>query len=59
MTFGWELGFTHFTEPPSYLRAMQFSGGLLTGVFLLLVVWFWAWSSRTAPNTNMEAAACA
>ena len=54
-----ELGFTHFTEPPSYLWVVQLSGGLLTGVFLLFVFWFWAWSSRTAPNINVEVAAFA
>ena len=58
MTFGWQLGFTHFTEPPIYLWPVQLGGGLLTGAFFLLVFWFWAWS-RTAPNTNMEAAAFA
>ena len=59
ITFDWELGFTHFTEPPSYLWAVQLSGGLLTGAFLLLIFWFWAWSSRTVHNTNMEVAAFA
>ncbi len=52
-----EVGFTHFTEPPSHLWAVQLSGGLLTGAFLLLVFWVWAWSSRTAHNINMEVAA--
>ena len=59
ITFDWELGFTHFTELPSHLWVVQLSGGLLTGTFLLVVFWFWAWSSRTAPNTNMEVAAFA
>jgi hypothetical protein len=59
VTFDWELGFTHFTESPSYLWAVQLSGGLLTGVFLLFVFWFWAWSSRTVHNMNIEVAALA
>ena len=59
ITFDGEFGFTHFTELPSYPWAVQLSGGLLTGIFLLVVFWFWAWSSRTAPNTNLEVAAFA
>ena len=59
ITFDMELGFTHFTKSPSHLWAVQLSGGLLTGAFLLIVFWFWAWSSRTAHNTNMEVAAFA
>ncbi len=59
ITFDWELGFTHFTEPPSYLWVVQLSGGLLTGAFLLVVFWFWAWSSRTVHSTNTEMAALA
>ena len=54
-----ELGFTHFTEPPTFLWAVQLSGGLLTGAFLLFVFWFWAWSSRSGNNTNTEGAALA
>jgi len=59
ITFDMELGFTHFTELPSHLWAVQLSGGLLTGSFLLLVFWFWAWSSRTVHNINLEVAAFA
>jgi len=59
ITFDWEFGFTHFTEPPSHLWAVQLSGGLLTGAFLLLAFWYWARSSRTVHNTNIEVAAFA
>ena len=59
ITFDWELGFTHFTEQPSYLWVVQLSGGLLTGVFLLFVFWFWAWSSGAVNNTSIEVAAFA
>ena len=59
ITFGSELGFTHITELPSHVWAVQLSGGLLTGAFLLVVFWFWAWTSRSAPNINMQVAAFA
>ena len=57
ITFDWGLGFTHFTGAPSHVWVVQLSGGLLTGGFLLLVFWFWAWSSRTVHDTNIEVAA--
>ena len=59
ITFRWELGFTHFTHLPTYLWAVKLSGGMLTGAFLLAVFWFWAWSSRTLHNTNVEVSAFA
>lgn len=57
ITFDWEQGFTNFTELPNHLCAVQMNGGLLTAVFLLVVFWFWAWSSRTIQDTNIEVAA--
>ena len=39
ITFGWDLGLTHFTELPDHLWAVRLSGGLLTGAFLLLFFW--------------------
>ena len=54
-----ELGFTNFTKSPSHLWAVQLSGGLLAGTLLLVVLWFWGWSSRTVQNTDMEVAALA
>ena len=59
ITFGWGHGLTYFTDQPSHLWAVYLSGGLLTGVFFLLVFWFWAWSSRTVHDTNVEVAAFA
>jgi len=59
ITFDWELGFTHFTSVPDHMWVVQLSGGLLTGAFLLVVFWFWAWSSRTVHSTNTEVAALA
>ena len=57
ITFHWGQGFTHFTNLPDQLWVVQLSGGLLTGIFLLVVFWFWAWSSRTLDNMNVEVAA--
>ena len=56
ITFNWEFGLTHFTHLPAQLWAVQLSGGLLTGAFLLVVFWGWAWSSQTAHDTNLEVA---
>lgn len=59
ITFGWEQGLTHFVKQPSHLWAVHLSGGVLTALFFILVIWFWAWSSRTAHDVNVEAAAFA
>ena len=59
ITFGWEQGLTHFVDQPSHLWAVNLSGGLLTALFFILAIWFWAWSSRTAHSVNVEAAAFA
>lgn len=59
ITFDMELGLTHFNYLPSQPWALQLSGGLFTGVFFLLVFWFWAWPSRSVHNTNIEVAAFA
>ena len=38
ITFDWEFGLTHFTQLPAHLWAVQLSGGLLAGAFLLVVL---------------------
>lgn len=57
ITFSLGVGLTHFTEFPHNSWVVQLSGGLLTGVFLLVIFWFGAWSSRPRNNTGMEAGA--
>ena len=59
ITFSWGHGLTHLVDQPSHLWAVYLGGGLLTGVFFLVVFWIWAWSSRTVHNTNIEMAAFA
>ena len=59
ITFDWDLGRTHFTGLPNHLWAVRLSGGLLTGVFLLLFFWFREYSSRSARNMSRELAAFA
>lgn len=55
ITFSLGVGLTHFTQFPDNPWVVQLSGGLLTGVFLLTIFWFGAWSSRPRNNTGMEA----
>lgn len=57
ITYGLEIGLTHFTQFPNHFWIVQLSGGLLTGLFLLSVFWFGTWSSRPRSNTGMEAGA--
>lgn len=59
ITFDWNMGLTHYTSLPDFLWAVQLSGGLLTGVFLLCVFWFWPWSNGSTHSTNTEVAAFA
>lgn len=57
ITFSMAVGLTHFTQFPDHAWVVAISGGLLTGVFLLVIFWFGAWSNRPNSNTGMEAAA--
>ena len=59
ITFGWDLGLTHFTELPDHLWAVRLSGGLLTGAFLLLFFWRREYSSHSGRNISREMAAFA
>ena len=59
ITFGWDLGLTHFTELPDHLWAVRLSGGLLTGAFLLLFFWRREYSRHSGRNISREMAAFA
>ena len=59
ITFNMELGLTHFTLLPNHLWLVHLRGGLLTGGFLLVVFWYWAWSSGSGHLTSVEVAAFA
>lgn len=57
ITFGWDLGLTHFTDVSNHLWAVRLSGGLLTGAFLLLFFWRQEHSSHSRHNIGREMAA--
>ena len=59
ITFGWDLGLTHFTDLPDHLWAVRLSGGVLTGAFLLLFFWRREYTSHSGRNISREMAAFA
>lgn len=60
ITYNWYHGYTTWAIPNAeHNWIVQLSGGLFTGIFLLVFFWFLPFLSKTKHDTNLEVSAFA